>query len=53
MLEVEVEELFRLMKTTLEVSPVFHWTEPRIKGHFVICFLVNNMECFEPQFRRI
>ena len=22
-----------------EVKSVFHWTEPRIKGHFVICFL--------------
>ena len=27
------------MKSTLEVRPVFHWTEPRIKGHFVVCFL--------------
>jgi len=26
------------MKSSLEVRPVFHWTEPRIKGHFVICF---------------
>jgi transposase len=35
----KIEESFRIMKTTLEVRPVFHWTEPRIKGHFVICFL--------------
>ncbi|MEW6229735.1 MAG: hypothetical protein AB1700_16865 [Bacillota bacterium] len=27
------------MKSTLEVQPVFHWTERRIKGHFVVCFL--------------
>ncbi|GER92350.1 hypothetical protein A45J_0065 [hot springs metagenome] len=27
------------MKTTLEVRPIFHWTEQRIKGHFVLCFL--------------
>lgn len=27
------------MKSTLEVRPIFHWTEPRIKGHFVVCFL--------------
>jgi len=32
------------MKTTLEVRPVFHWTEPRIKGHFVICFLAFLLE---------
>jgi len=27
------------MKSTLEVRPVFHWTEDRIKGHLIICFL--------------
>lgn len=35
----KIEESFRVMKSTLEVRPVFHWTEPRIKGHFVVCFL--------------
>jgi len=35
----KVEESFRIMKTTMEVRPIFHWTENRIKGHFVICFL--------------
>lgn len=35
----KIEESFRLMKSTLEVRPVFHWTEPRINGHFVVCFL--------------
>ncbi|WXJ94605.1 hypothetical protein MCACP_10800 [Neomoorella carbonis] len=32
------------MKSTLEVRPVFHWTERRIKGHFVICFLAFLLE---------
>jgi transposase len=32
------------MKSTLEVRPVFHWTEKRIKGHFVVCFLAFLME---------
>ena len=35
----KIEESFRIMKSTLEAQPVFHWTEPRIKGHFVVCFL--------------
>ncbi len=39
-----VEESFRIMKSTLEVRPMFHWTEERIKGHFVICFLSFLME---------
>jgi transposase len=34
-----IEQSFRIMKTNLEVQPIFVWTEKRIKGHFVICFL--------------
>ena len=34
-----IEESFRIMKSTLEIRPVFHYTEKRIKGHFVLCFL--------------
>ena len=34
-----IEESFRIMKSTMEVRPIFHWTESRIKGHFVVCFL--------------
>lgn len=40
----KIEESFRIMKTTLEVQPVFHWTEKRIRGHFVVCFLAFLME---------
>ncbi len=34
-----IEESFRIMKSHLEVRPIFHWTEKRIKGHFFISFL--------------
>lgn len=40
----KIEESFRVMKSTLEVRPIFHWTESRIKGHFVLCFLAFLME---------
>lgn len=40
----KIEESFRIMKSTLEVRPIFHWTENRIKGHLVICFLVFLLE---------
>lgn len=40
----KIEESFRIMKSTLEVQPVFHWTETRIKGHFVLCFLAFLLE---------
>ncbi len=35
----KIEECFRIMKSHLEVRPVFHWKPKRIEGHFVICFL--------------
>jgi len=35
----QIEESFRIMKSTMEVRPVFHWTEGRIKGHFMVWFL--------------
>lgn len=40
----KIEESFRIMKSNLEVRPIFHWTERRIKGHFVICFLAFLLE---------
>lgn len=40
----KIEESFRIMKSTLEVQPIFHWTEKRIKGHFVACFLAFLLE---------
>ena len=32
------------MKSSLEVEPIFVWTQKRIKGHFVICFLAFLLE---------
>lgn len=40
----KIEESFRIMKSTLEVRPIFHWTPSRIEGHFVVCFLAFLME---------
>jgi transposase len=35
----EVEHAFRTLKSQLEIRPVFHWTNERIKGHIAMCFL--------------
>ncbi len=40
----KIEESFRIMKSTLEVQPIFYWTEIRIKGHFVTYFLAFLLE---------
>ena len=40
----KIEESFRVLKTNLEARPVFHWTERRIKGHFMLCFIAFLLE---------
>lgn len=34
----KIEDCFRIMKTNFSGRPVFHWTESRIKSHFLICY---------------
>jgi len=35
----QVEQAFRVLKTPLELRPIYHWTETRIRGHVMVCFL--------------
>ncbi len=35
----EVEHTFRALKSQLEIRPIFHWTDQRIKGHICMCFI--------------
>lgn len=35
----QIEDCFRVSKTTLETRPCFVWTESRIQGHFLSCFI--------------
>jgi Transposase DDE domain len=39
-----VEARFRVMKDFLGLRPVFHWTEPRVRGHIAICVLAAVIE---------
>lgn len=32
-----VEHRFRVLKDFLALRPVFHWTEPRVRGHIGVC----------------
>lgn len=40
----KIEESFRILKSTMEVRPVYHWKENRIEGHFVMCFIAFLLE---------
>ena len=34
-----VEQRFRVLKSTLGLRPIRHWTENRVRGHIAICVL--------------
>lgn len=34
-----VEQAFRELKSGLDLRPIFHWTETRVRGHIMVCFL--------------
>ena len=35
----QIEQCFREMKNQLELGPVYHWKERRIRAHVFVCFL--------------
>jgi len=39
-----VERAFREMKSNLELRPMYHWTDSRIRGHIMVCFLAFYLE---------
>ncbi|OGF63640.1 MAG: transposase [Candidatus Fischerbacteria bacterium RBG_13_37_8] len=39
-----IEQAFKELKTTLEIRPIYHWKDRRIKAHIFICFLALLLE---------
>ena len=39
-----IEESFRILKSHIETRPIFHWTDRRIKGHMMLCFIAFLLE---------
>ena len=35
----QIEEAFRISKHDLKMRPIYHWSEPRIRAHILICFI--------------
>ena len=44
-----IEDVFGEVKGTLEARPMFHWTDRRIEGHMMICFLAYYLEAYVTQ----
>ena len=42
----KIEDAFGEIKGMLEARPMFHWTDKRIEGHMMICFLAYYLEAF-------
>lgn len=40
----KIERAFRDLKSTIEVRPIYHWNEKRIRGHVAVCFLALVMQ---------
>lgn len=40
----KIEDAFGEIKGTMESRPMFHWTDKRIEGHMMICFLAYYLE---------
>ncbi|RDI91901.1 transposase, partial [Mesotoga sp. Brook.08.YT.4.2.5.2.] len=40
----KVERAFRELKSGLDLRPIYHYTDARVKGHIMICFLALVME---------
>lgn len=34
-----IEDCFKVMKSTFDARPIYVWTEPHIKAHFLVCFV--------------
>lgn len=39
-----VERAFREIKSSLDLRPVYHWKDSRVRGHIMICFLALVLE---------
>jgi transposase len=40
----DIERAFRTLKSTLEIRPMYHWTEARIRAHVFLCVLALQMQ---------
>jgi len=48
----DVERAFRTMKSSLELRPFYHRTEPRVKAHALVCYLAFLIERYVERYLR-
>jgi transposase len=48
----DIERAFRTLKSSLEIRPMYHWTENRIRAHVFICVMALQMHrCMRSRLR--
>jgi transposase len=40
----DIERAFRTLKSTLEIRPMYHWTEKRIRAHVFLCVIALQIQ---------
>ena len=40
----KIEESFRVLKSSLDARPIYHWTPDRIVGHLMCCYIALTVE---------
>ena len=40
----DIERCFRTLKSSLDIRPVYHWKERRIRAHIFLCVMALQME---------
>ena len=41
----KVERAFRELKSGLDLRPIYHWTDTRVRGHIMVCYLALVPSC--------
>ena len=50
---IRIEHSFRSIKSFVEIAPVYHWAERRVRAHVVVCVLAHLLErLLERELRR-
>ena len=40
----KIEDSFRILKSTFDTRPIYHYKESRIEAHFIVCFIAFMLE---------
>jgi transposase len=42
----QIEQHFKVLKSEIELGPIYHWTEKRVRAHVFICFIALQIQAY-------